>query len=153
MNEWRDEALNARWIRRHALFAPFGVFAATAALAYLTDPGQRDIPALVDSAGALVDLGAVLYSMAAVLIERGIKAMFWALEQREKWRNAFREEGREEGRKEGRKEGREEGRTEGYATAQKEFSARLQPLADERGVSVDELLRQLDDDRAKRNGA
>ena len=68
--------------------------------------------------------------------------MFWALEQREKWRNAFREEGRAEGR------------TEGYATAQKEFSERLQPLAKERGVSVDELLRELDDDaRAKRNGA
>ena len=137
MNEWRDEALNARWIRRHALFAPFGVFAATAALAYLTDPGQREIPALVDSAGALVDLGAVLYGMAAVLIERGIKAMFWALEQREKWRNAFREEGR----------------AEGYATAQKEFSERLRD-AQKNGVSVDEFLRELDDDaRAKRNGA
>ena len=67
--------------------------------------------------------------------------MFWALEQREKWRNAFREEGREEGR------------TEGYAAAQKEFSERLRD-AQKKGVSVDELLREIEDDaRAKRNGA
>ena len=58
--------------------------------------------------------------------------MFWALEQRKKRL--------------------EKARAEGYAIAQKEFSERLRD-AHEKGVSVDELLRELDDDRAKRNGA
>ena len=144
-DEWLGEIRSARWLRRHALFAPFGVFAATAALVYLTAPGQRDIPALVQSAGPLVDLGVVMYGMVAVVVEKGLDAMFWALEQRKKRL--------EKARAEWAAEGRVEGRAEGYAVAQKEFSERLQPLANERGVSVEELLRELDDARAKRNGA
>ena len=67
--------------------------------------------------------------------------MFWALEQRKKRLEKARAEWSAKGR------------AEGYAVAQKEFSERLQPLANERGVTVEELLRELDDARAKRNGA
>ena len=134
-DEWLGEIRSARWLRRHALFAPFGVFAATAALVYLTAPGQRDIPALVQSAGPLVDLGVVLYGMVAVVIERGIKAMFWALEQRRKWREEFRATVA----------------AEVTAENEREFAKRLRD-AHEKGV-VEELLRELDDARAKRNGA
>ncbi len=38
----------------------------------------------LDLAATLVDLGAVLYAMAAVLFERGVRMVFWALEERKK---------------------------------------------------------------------
>ena len=66
--------------------------------------------------------------------------MFWALEQRRKRIEKARAEWAAEGR------------VEGYAVAQKEFSSRLRD-AHKEGVSVDEFLRELDDARAKRNGA
>ena len=37
-------------------------------------------------------MGAVLYAMSAVLVERGINMVFWALEQRRKRREAFKAE-------------------------------------------------------------
>ena len=134
--EWRGELQGARWLRSHALFAPFGVCGATALLAYLAVT-RGDYPSFLMSAGELVDLGAAVYGMVAVAIEKGLDAMFWALEQRKK---------RIE-------KARAEWSAKGYAIAQKEFSERLQPLASERGVTVDELLRELDDARANRNGA
>ena len=138
MNELPGELQAARWLRRHALFAPFGVCGATALLAYFA-VRQGDYPSFLMSAGALVDLGAAMYGMVAVVIEKGLDAMFWALEQRKKRIEKARAEWSAKGR------------AEGYAVAQKEFSERLRD-AHEKGV-VEELLRQLDDDRAKRNGA
>ena len=129
---WRGGLPGARWLRSHALFAPFGICGATALLAYLA-VRQGDYPSFLMSAGELVDLGAAMYGMVAVVIEKGLDVMFWALERR--------------------RQRIEKIRAEGYAIAQKEFSERLQPLANERGVTVEELLRELDDARAKRNGA
>lgn len=78
MNEWRE----SRWIRRHAIAAPFGIFAATVLL--VARSGQWSGWESLESAATLVDLGAVLYAMVAVLVERGTNMIFWALEQRKK---------------------------------------------------------------------
>ena len=134
MNDWRNEALGARWLRRHALLAPFGVCGATALLAYLA-VRQGDYPSFLMSAGELVDLGAAVYGMVAATIEIGVETMFWALERRRQRREAFRAAVA----------------AEVAAAKEKEFSERLRD-AHEKGV-VEELLRELDDARAKRNGA
>ena len=64
--------------------------------------------------------------------------MFWALDERRKWRAKARAEGLAEGRAAGRAEGREEG----YTTAKLEFDAQLQRIAQaarEQGVVLDDL--------------
>ena len=76
MNEWRER----QWLRRHAVAAPFGVFAATALLVIRS--GQWAGWGSLELAANLVELGAVLYGMAAVLVEGGIRMVFWALEER-----------------------------------------------------------------------
>ena len=73
-----------RWLRLHALVAPFGIFAATVVLVYFRESGQWNGKSSLDLTADLVDLGAVLYAMAAVLVERGVAMIFWALEQRRK---------------------------------------------------------------------
>ena len=78
MNEWREK----QWLRRHAIFAPFGVFAATALLVIRS--GQWTGWGSLELAANLVELGAVLYGMAAVLAEGGIRMVFWALEERKR---------------------------------------------------------------------
>lgn len=74
---------DVRWLRLHALFAPFGVCAVTALL--LAWSGQWAGRASLPAAASLVDLGAAIYGMIAVLAERSIFMVFWALEQRRKW--------------------------------------------------------------------
>ena len=136
MNDWQGELQGARWLRLHALFAPFGVCGATALLAYLAVT-RGDYPSFLMSAGELVDLGAAVYGMVAVVIDKGVDAMFWALEQRKKRREAFHEAVR----------------AAVTAENQREFANRLRD-AHEKGVTVEELLRELEDDaRANRNGA
>ena len=73
---------DVRWLRLHALFAPFGVCAVTALLLIWSGQwaGRESLPA----AASLVDLGAAIYGMIAVLGERSINMVFWALEQRRK---------------------------------------------------------------------
>ena len=78
MNEWRER----QWLRRHAIAAPFGVFAATALLVIRS--GQWSGWGSLELAANLVELGAVLYGMAAVLVEGGIRMVFWALEERKR---------------------------------------------------------------------
>ena len=78
MNEWRER----QWLRRHAIAAPFGVFAATALLVIRS--GQWAGWGSLELAANLVELGAVLYGMAAVLVEGGIRMVFWALEERKR---------------------------------------------------------------------
>ena len=78
----------------------------------------------------MVDLGAVIYAMVAVLVERGGVMVFWALEQRRKWREELRAQGRAEGRAEGQAVERE----------------RLVRLAQEKGIDIAELLPK-DEDR------
>ena len=76
MNEWQD----GRWLRRHAIFAPFGIFAATVLLVART--GKWTGWESLEVAATLVDLGAVLYAMVAVVFERGVDMVFWALERK-----------------------------------------------------------------------
>ena len=83
-----------RWLRLHALVAPFGVFVVTALLVIAS--GQWTGRASLDYAATLVDLGAVLYGMVAVLTERGVRMVFWALDERRKWREKRREEAKAE---------------------------------------------------------
>ena len=64
MNEWQER----QWLRRHAIAAPFGIFAATALL--VVRSGQWEGWESLGLAADMVDLGAVLYAMVAVLIER-----------------------------------------------------------------------------------
>ena len=97
MGEWWEN----RWFRRHAMFVPFGIFVVSGLLSYLTEPSSWNIRNGLKSAGELVDLGTVVYAMAAVLTERGIRMWFWALDQREKWREKWRSEARAEGLLEG----------------------------------------------------
>ena len=64
----------------HAMVAPFGVFAVT--LLLLARSGQWGGWDSLEPAASLVDLAAVVYGMIAVLVERGVDMVFWALEQR-----------------------------------------------------------------------
>ena len=77
-----SELQERQWLRRHAIAAPFGIFAATALL--IVRSGQWDGWQSLEMAATLVDLGAVLYAMVAVLVERGVNMVFWALEQKRK---------------------------------------------------------------------
>ena len=144
-----------RWLRRHTVVAPFGIFAVTLALAWW----ERVLPwPSVGPAGTaeLVDLAAIIYGMIAVLSERGVRVMFWALDQRRQWRERWRQEARDEGREqgraegratglaEGREQGRAEGRDQGRATGRAEeraaMKAHLERVAREKGIDLDELL-------------
>ena len=69
-----------QWLRRHAIAAPFGIFAATVLL--VVRSGQWNGWESLEMAAGLVDLGAVLYAMVAVLVERGVDMVFWALERK-----------------------------------------------------------------------
>ena len=94
MAQWWEET---RWLRLHVLAAPFGVFVATLLYTLYLEQWHWQGRASWELAGAQVDMGAVLYGMAAVAAERSVVFMFWALEQRRKWRAQLREEGRQEG--------------------------------------------------------
>ena len=83
-----------RWLRLHAMIAPFGVFLVTVLL--LARSGKWSGWESLESAATLVDLGAVLYGMVAVLAERGVDMVFWALEQRRKRLEERRREGQAE---------------------------------------------------------
>ena len=131
MNEWWSE----RWLRRHALAAPFGVFAATALLTYLYTQGEAQPRALTQTAAGFVDLGAVLYGMAAVIIEKGITLMFWALEQRQKRQKAFRDAI--------------------AAQTERDVFARLESVADENGdgvVPLSDVRKAFREARSNSNG-
>ena len=153
MAQWWDET---GWLRLHVLVAPFGVFAATLLYTLYLEQCHwqgRDSWAL---AGAQVDMGAVLYGMAAVAVERSVVFMFWALAQRRKWQARLREEGRvigveeglakgrvegrEEGLVEGHEKGREEGREEGRTGTWEEVEEWLAKVAEDRNIPIDELL-------------
>ena len=97
--------------------APFGIIVVTILLAYIISPEEWPSREGLKSAASLVDLGAVIYAMIAVLVERGVRVMFWALDERRKWRAKWRAEARAEGHSEGRAEGHSEGRAEGQTEA------------------------------------
>ena len=124
MYEWED----MRWLRRHATVAPFGIFTATLLTALWLAHWQWQGRTTWELMAGEVDLGAVLYTMVAVLAERGVKFMFWALDQRRKWRAKMRAEAR----------------AEGYAEAKREFDAQLAQEARNKGIELEEVLPKRD---------
>ena len=114
--------MGVRWLRLHAMMAPFGVFVATAILVHLS--GKWSGWGSLNLAATLVDLGAVVYAMVAVLAERGVRMWFWALDQRRKWREQWRREARAEGRAEERQ------KTEAWLTQ----------VAEKEGIPIERLL-------------
>ena len=129
MAEWWDSE-ERRWLRRHAIAAPFSIVIVTLLLSYIISPEQWTLRAGLKSAASLVDLGAVIYAMIAVLSERGARLMFWALDERRKWRAEAQAQGRAEGRAEALTALLEVGRTEGNRDLQ-ELIARV---AKEEGI-------------------
>ncbi len=147
-----DGSDETRWIRRHAMFVPFGVFAVTALLTYWSEQGVWQTQASLRTAATLVDLGVALYGMIAVLTEGGVRLMFWALDQRRKWRRKLwleaREEGIEEGIERGIEKGIEAGVKQGYAQAYQEIAEReerLERRAREMGISLAEPQRKREE--------
>ena len=67
--------------------APFGILAATALLTHFTASTPRNPLDSLRHAPTMVNLAVPIYAAIAVLIERGIVMVFWALEQRKKWRD------------------------------------------------------------------
>ena len=65
----------------------------------------------------------MLYAMFAVLVERGVITMFWALDKRREWRQKMRAEMREELRDEVREEVRGEMRKEVQASVKEAVQA------------------------------
>ena len=156
MGDWWER----RWLRRHAMVAPFGIFATTTLLTYWTQQERWLSSVNLEAASGLVDLAAVLYAMVAVLAERGARLMFWALDERRKWRAKMRAEARAEGLAEGRAEGHAEGRAEGHAEgrtkghaegrtegravgraeAAQRYNTWLAKVAAEKGIALADLL-------------
>ena len=133
---WADR----RWLRRHAVAAPFGVFAATMLLTLYLEQWQWPGPEGWDRAAVLADLGAVCYAMAAVAVERSIRFMFWAWEQHKKVRAQLREEGRQKGLAEGEAIGLAAGEAKGASATAQRYENWLSKVAEARGIDLAELL-------------
>ena len=147
-------------MRRHAVAAPFGVFAATMLLALYLEQWQWPGPEGWRLAASLVDLGAVFYAMAAVAVERSIRLMFWAWDQHKKVQAKLRAEGAAIGRAEGEAIGRAKGeavglakgeavglakgeavgRAEGATATAQRYEMWLAKVAQEKGIDLAELL-------------
>ena len=131
MGEWWQN----RWLRRHVMFIPFGVFITTGLLTYFAEPGPLGVRTLLKSAASMVDLGTVVYAMAAVLTERVIRMWFWALDQREKWREKWRKEAQAEGRA----DLLNRMWTAAHREGNQELAEQVERIAREEGVTLDEL--------------
>ena len=81
--------LDSPWLRRHALFGPFGIFI-SAWLMCWSDTGTWRIWTDWSAMSDLADLAVIIYGMIAVIIERGLIIMFWAIERRKQMREEFR---------------------------------------------------------------
>ena len=134
MGEWWQN----RWLRRHVMFIPFGVFITTGLLTYFTELGPLGVRAFLKSAASMVDLGTVVYAMAAVLTERVIRMWFWALDQREKWREKWRREAQAEGRAEGRADLLNRMWAAAHAEGNQELAEQVERIAREEGVELGE---------------
>lgn len=111
-------------MRRHAMVAPFGIFATTLLLTYWLERWQWHGRASWEILAGQIDVGAVIYAMAAVLAERGVRLMFWALDERRKWRAKMRAEARAEGRTE----------------AEQRYERWLAQVAEDKGIPLADLL-------------
>ena len=126
MGEWWQN----RWLRRHVMFIPFGVFITTGLLTYFTEPGTLGVRTFLKSAASMVDLGTVVYAMVAVLTERVIRMWFWALDQREKWRAKWRDEIQADLLNQMWATARAEGN--------QELAVELERIAKEKGIALDD---------------
>ena len=138
--------LNSPWLRRHALFGPFGIFIAAWLMCW-SDTGTwriwTDWSAMSDRA----DLAVIIYGMAAVVIERGLIIMFWALERRKQMREEFRAQVIAEARTEILSEIRSEVRSEMLA----ELRSKTHLRGDDESTSdwLDRMARELEDSGKK----
>ena len=117
-----------QWPRRHAIAAPFGIFAVTVLLTRWIS-GQGLGPDNGELAADLVPLAGVVYGMMALTVEGGVRLMFWAWEKHKAVREALREEGRKEMWSE-------------LTPAIKQRDKVLARVAQEKGITVEELLEQ-----------
>ena len=138
MGEWWQN----RWLRRHVMFIPFGVFITTGLLTYFTEPGLSGVRIFLKSAASMVDLGTVIYAMAAVLTERVIRMWFWALDERRKWREKWRKEAQAEGRAEGQTDLLNRMWVAARAEGNQELAAQVERVAREEGITLDEPVSQ-----------
>lgn len=126
-----------------------GIFIATALLLYFAEQGQWQGRESWKLAATLVDFAAVLYAMSALLVERGVVIMFWALDKRREWREKMRAEMREELLEEVRADVREEAQADVREEAQAEISRRYQAwferLSREKSIPLEELLPRKED--------
>ena len=102
MGDWWERELG--WLRRHAALAPFGILAVTALLVYFAGPGRWQGAGSFKLAAEQIDLAAALYAAFAVTVERGVRMIWWAIEQRRKDREKLVNQGRAEERARIRKE-------------------------------------------------
>jgi hypothetical protein len=116
--------------------APFGIFLVTIILNYISAPEQWSTRESLKSVASLVDLGAVIYAAIAVLVERGVRVMFWALDERRKWRAKWRAEAQAEGRAEGRAEAFTALLEVGRAEGNRDLEELIARIAKERGISL-----------------
>ena len=91
-NEW----WKSRWLVRHVVFVPVGTFIATYLLSLPFGVGIWNNAKDIKTASDVVDLGAVVYTTIAVLTEGSVRMIWWALDQRRKWRARMREEAKAE---------------------------------------------------------
>ncbi len=91
-NEW----WKSRWLVRHVVFVPVGTFIATYLLSLPFGVGLWNNAKDIKTASDVVDLGAVVYTTIAVLTEGSVRMIWWALDQRRKWRAKMREEAKAE---------------------------------------------------------
>ena len=110
-----------RWPRRHAIATPFGVFSATALLTWWIS-SQWLRPDNGKLASDLVPLAGVIYGMMALTVEGGVRLMFWAWEKHQAVRESLREEGRKE--------------------TEQRYMPILKQMAQEKGLTLEELLKQ-----------
>ena len=68
-------------MRFHATIAPFGIFATTLLLAFYLERWQWQGRASWELSGEMAEVGAMLYAMLAVLVEKGVNLMVWAWEK------------------------------------------------------------------------
>ena len=132
----------------HFATTPFGIAATTLATTHWHDSATRPAIRYFDEMASLVSVSAVIYGMIAVAAELGGRAVFWALAQRQKEKDAavrVRRELRAKAKAEGRIEGRIEGRMEGQreliydmwnAAESDADRARIRRIAESRGIPL-----------------
>ncbi len=130
-----------KWAARHALFAPWGILAATCALAALAGSVRWNAWDSLISVSDMVDLGIVVYAAGASLAEVIIRMAFYAIEQRQKQREKIRKEAMEAGLQEGMQVGLQEGMQVGRQEALRMFaSAMILKSNQNPEASVEELV-------------